>query len=396
MSLIQTPPPDRQAIQTVLSTAADTEVIRKAIAYERERAGQVFFVHNRIEGLPAVEQKLRMLFPEASLAVAHSQMQAGQLEEILLGFFQGSYHILLSTNIVENGLDIPNANTIIVHNAHCFGLSELHQLRGRVGRSHRKGFCYLLCPPEEVLTPEAKKRLGVIEAFSELGAGLKVALKDLEIRGAGHLLSAEQSGFISEMGFETYHRLLDETVEKIKESPKYKPLFESAVGAGKAFAPKPLTKWCVVEHEDALFIPATYVEEEGERLRIYSVLSRLQNPQEMHDYFRQLTDRFGPLPSEMKKIATSLKMRWLGTACGFEKLTYKQQTLCCYFPAAFSGYFSTARFQRILHFVQGHATHCRLVEKEKQGYLRIAPILDEEQVISSLEAMASDGGAFTG
>lgn len=387
VSLLQTPPPHRQAIHTVLAHT-DAKVIKHAIAYEHNRGGQVFFVHNRIESLPFVERMVSELFPQLAIAVVHGQMPSETLEDKMLGFLEKKYDILLSTNIVENGLDIPNANTILIHNAHFFGLSELHQLRGRVGRSHQRGFCYLLCPPKEQLSHEARKRLATMEAFSALGEGLKIALKDLETRGSGHLLGAEQSGFINEMGFAHYHRLLDEAVEKIKTSEKYRALFAAAPQQKN---PMHLAlKKCAVEGEEILIIPPTYVEEEGERLRIYETLNQLNNEEALQAYLARLRDRFGPLPPEINPITRLLRLRWLGTTCGFEKIVYKAQQMTCYFPTDNETYFATTAFQRVLFFVQQHPQRCQLVEHEKKGYLRLIGQINHAEAVSCLQQMAGD------
>ena len=381
VSLIQTPPRHRHAVQTI-RTKMSTEVLKKAIAYEHSRGGQVFFVHNRIESLVTVEAMLHRLFPHLEVAVAHSKMPREAIEEKLVGFFRKKYDIMLSTNIVENGLDIPNANTMFIHNAHLFGLSELHQLRGRVGRSEARAFCYLLCPPKEHLTAEARKRLDTIEAFSALGEGIKIALKDLEIRGAGNLLSTEQSGFISEVGFEHYHRMLDEAAEKIKSTQKYRALFAEPSQETKRLIPK-----CVVESGETLTIPSHYIEDEAERLSIYLALSKLPDEKALEEYLLRLRDRFGPLPPEMEHIATLLRVRYLGTACGFERIVHKEKEIKCCFPVDNEAFFDTEAFQRILSFVQRHPQRYRLAEGENRGYLIGKGITNGAQMVSDLREM---------
>jgi len=369
LSTISTPPPNRQPVTTELHTFKDT-VIRDAISYEINRGGQIFFVHNRIANIEEVGNMVKRLVPEARLAIAHGQMEGSKLEKVMVEFINGSFDILVSTNIIESGLDIPNANTIIINQAHMFGLSDLHQMRGRVGRSNRKAFCYLLTPPPTQLSSDARKRLNTLEEFSDLGSGIKVALRDLDIRGAGNLLGREQSGFISDLGFEMYHRILDEAVNELKED-EFKELF-------KAELPKlEVTRSgdCSIETDLELLIPDDYVTSVSERLQLYSKLDNLANEAAVAKFADSMTDRFGHMPVEVLNLIETVRLRWLAQDLGCEKLILKNSTIKCHLlPSGNETYYRSEVFGKILSFVSGNPGRCRLKEASNRLVLVISEV----------------------
>ncbi|MEN8224511.1 MAG: transcription-repair coupling factor, partial [Bacteroidota bacterium] len=322
LSIINTPPANRYPVQTELRAFSEV-TIRDAILYEVSRGGQVFFVHNRVQNIMDVDNMLRRFVPGLRIAVAHGQMEGRELEQRMLDFIDGDYDILLATTIIESGLDIPNANTIIINDAHHFGLSDLHQLRGRVGRTNKKAFCYLLTPPLSGLTREARQRLKAIEEFADLGSGFNIAMRDLDIRGAGNLLGAEQSGFISEIGFEMYHRILDEAIQELKEN-EFKDVFEAP-------GEKTFVKDCQIETDLQLLIPDDYITNIRERLSLYKELDSIETEELLMEFQEKLIDRFGPLPGEVSGLMNALRMRWLAKRIGFEKLLLRNQRLTGYF-----------------------------------------------------------------
>ena len=360
LSVIATPPPNRQPVQTELHVFDET-LIRDAVARELKRGGQVFFVHNRISDIVEMAGMIVRLVPNARVAVAHGQMEGSELEKRMMKFVEGEYDVLVSTNIIESGLDIPNANTIIINRAQMAGLSDLHQMRGRVGRSNRKAYCYLLTPPVAGLPSDARKRLSTLEEFSDLGAGFNVAMRDLDIRGAGNLLGGEQSGFINDLGYEAYHQVLDEAVSELKET-EFKELFlgEGLGGTSQQRlqqAAGALTNLeCQMETDLSVLIPNTYVSNVSERLQFYSKLDRAQNPAELAKLVASMVDRFGPLPEPVQQLVDIVKLRWQASHLGFEKLTLKRETLRATLPAgpAHAAYFQGEGFGRILNFVQTH------------------------------------------
>jgi len=325
LSVMTTPPPNRQPIETHVMGFNEAG-IRDALAYELSRGGQAFFIHNRVENIQEVAGMLQRLLPDARIAIGHGQMKGHDLEAILLDFMAGNYDILVSTTIVESGLDVPNANTMIIHQAHMFGLSDLHQMRGRVGRSNRKAFCYLIAPPLAGLPEESRKRLQALEQFSDLGSGFKIALRDLEIRGAGDLLGAEQSGFINDLGFDTYQKLLAEAVDELKKG-EFKDLYSDVRGGWD-----PKDRDCQLDTDLELLLPDAYINFVEERLRIYRELNDLKTEGELETYCAGLEDRFGPLPRQAQQLMTSLRLRWLGQALGFEKIVLKAGKMLCHFP----------------------------------------------------------------
>ncbi len=346
LSIINTPPPNRQPIHTEVRTF-DHALIQQVIEAEVTRGGQVFFLHNRVQDLEEIAHLVRSLFPTISVGMAHGQMDATHLEETLMSFIKGYYEVLVCTNIIETGLDIPNANTIIINNAHHFGLSDLHQLRGRVGRSNKKAYCYLLAPPESVLTSDARKRLTTIEQFAELGAGFQIAMKDLDIRGAGDLLGGEQSGFISNIGYETYQKILDEAVQELKETD-YKELFSEENAQKREYSQE-----VTIECDDEMLLPETYVPSSEERLHLYQQIAKISKESDIMEFQAKLRDRFGALPKAAENIFEALRLRWVGKELGLERVGLQKRKLRCYFisnPQA--PFFSSPAFQSLMKALQ--------------------------------------------
>ncbi|OEK07097.1 transcription-repair coupling factor [Roseivirga misakiensis] len=348
LSVIATPPPNRQPVTTEIHSFNEV-IMRDAISFELRRGGQVFVVHNRINDIEQIGNIILKLVPDARIGIAHGQMDGSVLEKRMVKFIEGEYDVLVSTNIIESGLDIPNANTIIINHAHMFGLSDLHQMRGRVGRSNRKAFCYLLTPPTIGLTSEARKRLSALEEFSDLGDGFKVAMRDLDIRGAGNLLGAEQSGFISDLGFDMYHKILDEAVQELKEN-EFKSLFEKDLVKEAA---KIVAQDCTIETDLEILIPDSYVSNISERLSLYSKLDSIKNEEKLQEFINNIQDRFGNLPTAVVDLVETVRLRWLAEQLGFEKVVLKNEAMKCYFlPSDNEAYFQSPTFGKILAFVQ--------------------------------------------
>ncbi len=346
LSVIATPPPTRQAVETRVETFKE-EIIRDAITYELNRGGQVFFVHNRVGDIDRIANIIYRLVPEAKIGVAHGQMEGEKLEKVMIRFIENETNILISTNIIESGLDIPNANTIIINQAHMFGLSDLHQMRGRVGRSNKKAFCYLLTPPLSSLTTDARKRMQTIEQFSDLGDGFKVAMRDLDIRGAGNLLGAEQSGFINDLGYEMYHKILDEAVSELKET-EFRSLFEEELSE-KNFK----IEDCQIETDMQILIPDAYISNIAERLSVYNTIDTLKTEDELNKLKSSLIDRFGPLPDEVEELFKIVRIRWKAEFIGFEKLVLKNNKLKGYFVSEkHQSYYQNDKFGKILDFIK--------------------------------------------
>ena len=369
LSVIATPPPNRQPVTTEVQTFQEV-VIRDAVAYELRRGGQVFFVHNRVGEIDSIANLIMKLVPDARVIGAHGQMDGKKLEKIMVDFINHEYDVLVSTNIIESGLDIPNANTIIINRAHMFGLSDLHQMRGRVGRSNKKAFCFLLTSPMSGLTAEARKRLQTLEEFSDLGDGFKVAMKDLDIRGAGNLLGAEQSGFITDLGFEMYHKILDEAVQELKEN-EFAALFETDL----AEKVKVLVQDCTIETDLELLIPEGYVSNISERLGLYSKLDAIKNEEELGKFASMLSDRFGPLPQVVSDLMETVRLRWLAEKLGIEKLVLKGRQMKCYLlPSNRDDFYSSAVFGKIMKFAQVHPKDCKIKEYKNRLILTIEGI----------------------
>jgi transcription-repair coupling factor (superfamily II helicase) len=346
----------------------DEKTIREAIDYEVSRGGQVFFVHNRVQNIHEISAMIKKLCPDVNIAVGHGQMDGAQLEEVMLQFIEGECEVLVSTTIIESGLDIPNANTIIINQAQNFGLSDLHQMRGRVGRSNKKAFCYLLAPPASVLTSEAKQRLKAIEEFSDLGSGFNVAMRDLDIRGAGNLLGGEQSGFISEIGFEMYHKILDEAVQELKETD-FAAIFKEEVKS------KPFVHDCQIDTDLEILLPTDYVNSVTERLILYKELDSIEDETALVAYAEKLRDRFGPLPKQATELIDTIRLRWMAEKLGFEKIVLKNQRLIGYFVSnPTSHFYKSEVFSNILRFVQVNQKRCRMKEDKNKLTLSISNI----------------------
>jgi transcription-repair coupling factor (superfamily II helicase) len=381
LSIIATPPPNRQPVTTELHTFNEA-IIRDAVSYELKRGGQVFFVHNRVSDIESIANTIYRLVPDCRIAIAHGQMEGDKLEKAMLKFIDGEYDVLVSTNIIESGLDIPNANTIMINQAHMFGLSDLHQMRGRVGRSNKKAFCYLLTQPTSVLTADSRKRLAALEEFTELGDGFKVAMRDLDIRGAGNLLGAEQSGFINDLGYETYHKILDDAVQELKETD-FKELFASEL-AEKA---KLIVQDCIIETDLEILIPDSYVSNISERLALYSRLDSIKDEEQLEKTGNELKDRFGPLPAPVQELMNTVRLRWLAEKLGFEKLSLKNERLRAYFVSNNDRYFSSDVFGKILGYVQQHPRQCKIKDQAGKAMLVIEQIQHVDTAIELLNHM---------
>lgn len=381
LSIINTPPPNRQPIQTELHVF-DQEFIREAIYYETERGGQVFFIYNRVSGLAEMKGIIQGLCPDLSIAYAHGQMDGDQLEDTILDFMDKKYDVLVCTNIVESGVDIPNVNTIIVNNAHHFGLSDLHQLRGRVGRSNKKAFCYLLAPPMSTLTPDSRKRLTTLEQYSELGSGFQIAMRDLDIRGAGNMLGGEQSGFIAEIGFEMYQKILDEAIRELKRKD-FKELFIEEIAEQDDFV-----KDCTIDTDLEILIPDNYVESITERLSLYSRLDSCVTEEQLNGFHKEMIDRFGPMPDEVQDLFTTVRCRKTAVALGFEKMLLKDNTLKCFFVSnPESPYFQSTTFNGILKFIQTQTNKAKLKQVGKNGILIVDSIRSMKELNKFLTSM---------
>ncbi len=381
LSIINTPPPNRQPIQTEV-LVYNEDIIRDAIYFETERGGQVFFIYNRISGLAEMASIIQGLCPDLSIGFAHGQMEGHELEEKILAFIEKKYDVLVCTNIVESGVDIPNVNTIIINNAHHFGLSDLHQLRGRVGRSNRKAFCYLLAPPMSTLPADSRKRLQTLEQHSELGSGFQIAMRDLDIRGAGNLLGGEQSGFMAEIGFEMYQKVLEEAVRELKRSD-FKELFSEEISRQDDFVQD-----CTIDTDQEILIPDSYVESITERLSLYQRMDNSENDEELDAMHRELTDRFGPVPRQVEDLFITVRCRKLAVSLGFEKMSLKDSTLRCFFiNRPDSPYFESDLFQRIITFLQTGTNKGRLKQTGKLFLLIAEPVKSMEDMYAFLKTM---------
>ncbi|GAB4323706.1 MAG: transcription-repair coupling factor [Bacteroidales bacterium] len=376
LSVINTPPPNRYPVETSVRTFGE-EVIKNAIEYEIARGGQVFFVHNRVQNIHEVARMIRSFVPSVTIAVGHGQMEGRELEKVMVDFIEGRYDVLLATTIIESGLDIPNVNTIIINDAQNFGLSDLHQLRGRVGRSNRKAFCYLIAPPLSTLSDEARKRLRAIEEFSELGSGFNIAMRDLDIRGAGNILGAEQSGFITEIGFDMYQKILDEAVAELKES-EFSQLY---AGQKETVIPRE----CQIETDLALLIPDDYITNITERLSLYKELDNIEHEKELQAFRSKLTDRFGPVPPQTEELIEAIRLRWIARSLGFEKIVLKSEKLTGYFPSnQDSPFYQSETFSNVLRFVQMNPSMCRMKEGKNSLLLTFFKVRNVKDAIEVL------------
>ena len=365
LSVIKTPPPNRHPIDTNV-IRFNEEVIRDAISYEISRGGQVFFIHNRIENIKEVAGLLQRLVPSAKIRVGHGQMDGKKLEELMLGFMNNEFDVLVSTTIVESGLDVPNANTIFINNANNFGLSDLHQMRGRVGRSNKKAFCYFITPPYHMMTDDARKRIEALVLFSDLGSGINIAMKDLEIRGAGDLLGGEQSGFINDIGFDTYQKILKEAIDELKEN-EFKELYPKDLSI-----PKEFVKEVQIDTDFEILFPDDYVNSITERLSLYNKLGTLETEEALTIFETEIADRFGKIPDEVSDLLDSVRIKWLAKALGLEKIILKQKRMLGYFVAnQQSDFYQTEAFTKIIKYVQKNGKSCVMKEKETKNGLRL-------------------------
>jgi transcription-repair coupling factor (superfamily II helicase) len=384
LSIINTPPPNRQPIQTEVQVFND-DIIRDTIYFETERGGQVFFIHNRVQGLPEMCALIQGLCPDLSIAFAHGQMDGDQLEERILDFIDKKYDVLVCTNIVESGVDIPNVNTIIVNNAHQFGLSDLHQLRGRVGRSNKKAFCYLLAPPMSTLPTDSRKRLQTLEQFSDLGSGFQIAMRDLDIRGAGNMLGGEQSGFMADIGFEMYQKILNEAIRELKRTD-FKELFKEEISKQDDFVSD-----CTIDTDLEILIPDSYVESIAERLSLYTRLDNCENEKDLQDFYNEMIDRFGPIPKAVEDLFTTVRCRWLAVDLGFEKMVLKDEILRCYFiNKNDSPYFESNVFKNILQYLQTGTNKARLKQVAKNFLLVVDDIKNMELMLQFLQRVQQE------
>ena len=364
LSVINTPPPNRHPIDTRVIRFSE-ETIRDAVQYEISRGGQVFFIHNRIENIKEIAGLIQRLVPDAKIGVGHGQMEGKKLEQLMLSFMNNEFDVLVSTTIVESGLDVPNANTIFINNANNFGISDLHQMRGRVGRSNKKAFCYFITPPYHMMTDDARKRIEALELFSDLGSGINIAMKDLEIRGAGDLLGGEQSGFINDIGFDTYQKILAEAIEELKEN-EFKSLYNTEN------KPKVFVKEVQIDTDFEILIPDSYVDVITERLSLYNKLGELKNEEELTVFQNQLIDRFGPLPKEVIDLFNSVRIKWIAKEIGLERIILKRKRLIGYFVAnQQSDFYQTENFTRVLNHLKKNPKTCVMKEKETKNGLRL-------------------------
>lgn len=382
LSIINTPPPNRQPVNTEV-IVFDDYTIRDAIYYETERGGQVYFIHNRVQSLPEMAARIKDLCPDLEIVVAHGQMEGAKLEKALFDFIAHKYDVICCTNIVESGVDISNANTIIINNAHQFGLSDLHQLRGRVGRSNRKAFCYLMAPPLSTLPNDSRKRLQTLEQFTELGSGFQIAMRDLDIRGAGNMLGGEQSGFIADIGFDMYHKILDEAIRELK-STDFKDVFAEEMDRKQDYVSD-----CTIDTDLEILIPDTYVESITERLSLYTQIDNVKDNEELEKYTQQLIDRFGPLPVQVIDMLTAIRCRKVAKELGFEKLILKNEQLRLYFISnPESPYFESEGFNKIMDYIQTKTNNAKLKQVGKNFMLLVDKMKSMQAIERFLQAMA--------
>lgn len=389
MSIIRTPPPNRYPVQTELGVYGH-EIIADAINFEMSRNGQVYFVNDRISNLPEIAALIHKYVPDARVAIGHGQMNPEELEKILIGFMDYDYDVLLSTSIVENGIDISNANTIIINDAHRFGLSDLHQMRGRVGRSNRKAFCYLLAPPKSVLTPEARRRLEALENFSELGSGFNLAMQDLDIRGAGNLLGAEQSGFMENLGYETYQKILNQAVTELKNE-EFQDIYAEEIAQGKEISGDEFVEDCALESDLEMYFPETYVPGSAERMFLYRELDNISDDDQLDAYRKRLEDRFGKMPKEGEQLLLVVPLRRIGKKLGCEKIILKQGRMQMQFVSnPESAYYKSQAFGRALNYISSHTRRCNLKEARGHRFMIVTGITsvgDALEVLKEIDNM---------
>ena len=386
MSIMRTPPPNRYPIHTELCTFSH-EVIADAINFEMSRSGQVFFVSDRISSLPHIEELIHQYVPDCRVAIGHGQMAPEQLEKIIMGFINYDYDVLLSTTIVENGVDIPNANTIIVNDAHHFGLSDLHQMRGRVGRSNQKAFCYLMAPPRSSLTPEARRRLEALETFSDLGSGFNLAMQDLDIRGAGNLLGSEQSGFMEDLGYETYQKILNQAVTELKND-EFQDLYADDIKEGREVSGDEFVEDCAVESDLPMFFPDTYVPTSSERMLLYRELDNISDDDSLKAYRQRIVDRFGPVPREGEELMQVVLVRRLGRKLGCEKIMLRQGVMSMQFVSNQSSpFYKSKTFDRIIKYVMDNPRRCNFKDSKGHRLIKISNVPSVAEAVVVLKSM---------
>ena len=384
MSIMRTPPPNRYPIQTEIATFS-SEVIADAINFEMSRGGQVFFVNDRIAGLAPIAEMIHKYVPDCRVGIGHGQMSPEELEKIVMGFMNYDYDVLLSTTIVENGIDISNANTIIINDAHRFGLSDLHQMRGRVGRSNRKAFCYLLAPPLANLTADARRRLEALETFSELGSGFSIAMQDLDIRGAGNLLGAEQSGFMEDLGYETYQKILTQAVTELKND-EFQDLYAEQIAQGEAISGDDFVDDCAVESDMEMYFPDNYVPGSSERMLLYRELDNIERDEELEAYRQRLIDRFGPVPRQGEELMLVVPLRRVGRRLGCEKIILRQGRMQMQFVSnTQSAFYQSAAFGRVINYIGYHPRRCNLKEKNGKRSMVVSQVASVKEAVEILK-----------
>lgn len=384
MSIMRTPPPNRYPIQTEIATFS-SEVIADAINFEMSRGGQVFFVNDRIAGLAPIAEMIHKYVPDCRVGIGHGQMSPEELEKIVMGFMNYDYDVLLSTTIVENGIDISNANTIIINDAHRFGLSDLHQMRGRVGRSNRKAFCYLLAPPLANLTADARRRLEALETFSELGSGFSIAMQDLDIRGAGNLLGAEQSGFMEDLGYETYQKILTQAVTELKND-EFQDLYAEQIAQGEAISGDDFVDDCAVESDLEMYFPDNYVPGSSERMLLYRELDNIERDEELEAYRQRLIDRFGPVPRQGEELMLVVPLRRVGRRLGCEKIILRQGRMQMQFVSnTQSAFYQSAAFGRVINYIGYHPRRCNLKEKNGKRSMVVSQVASVKEAVDILK-----------
>lgn len=384
MSIMRTPPPNRYPIQTEIATFS-SEVIADAINFEMSRGGQVFFVNDRIAGLAPIAEMIHKYVPDCRVGIGHGQMSPEELEKIVMGFMNYDYDVLLSTTIVENGIDISNANTIIINDAHRFGLSDLHQMRGRVGRSNRKAFCYLLAPPLANLTADARRRLEALETFSELGSGFSIAMQDLDIRGAGNLLGAEQSGFMEDLGYETYQKILTQAVTELKND-EFQDLYAEQIAQGEAISGDDFVDDCAVESDLEMYFPDNYVPGSSERMLLYRELDNIERDEELETYRQRLIDRFGPVPRQGEELMLVVPLRRVGRRLGCEKIILRQGRMQMQFVSnTQSAFYQSAAFGRVINYIGYHPRRCNLKEKNGKRSMVVSQVASVKEAVEILK-----------
>ena len=384
MSIMRTPPPNRYPIQTEIATFS-SEVIADAINFEMSRGGQVFFVNDRIAGLAPIAEMIHQYVPDCRVGIGHGQMSPEELEKIVMGFMNYDYDVLLSTTIVENGIDISNANTIIINDAHRFGLSDLHQMRGRVGRSNRKAFCYLLAPPLANLTADARRRLEALETFSELGSGFSIAMQDLDIRGAGNLLGAEQSGFMEDLGYETYQKILTQAVTELKND-EFQDLYAEQIAQGEAISGDDFVDDCAVESDLEMYFPDNYVPGSSERMLLYRELDNIERDEELEAYRQRLIDRFGPVPRQGEELMLVVPLRRVGRRLGCEKIIIRQGKMQMQFVSnTQSAFYQSAAFGRVINYIGYHPRRCNLKEKNGKRSMVVSQVASVKEAVEILK-----------